>query len=145
MLEIFSKIVEKYDQNFFFRPISMNIFLGTNQTILNFFFFTFKKKKVFDEKMFVDFSKKNFLKFFFSIFFFCGGLRPWTPRAFVLRTLVGTGSCSTAYQKKIWTFFFLKSKNFYFLKWSELYPKTFHRNRFNFFLPHFHFLQPKKI
>ena len=54
MLEIFSKIVEKYNQNLFFRPISGNIFLGTNQMILNFFFFTFKKKKVFDEKMFVN-------------------------------------------------------------------------------------------
>ena len=33
MLEFFSKIVEKYDQNFLFRPISMKNFLGTNQTI----------------------------------------------------------------------------------------------------------------
>ena len=34
MLAIFSKIVEKYDQHLFFHPISMKIFLGTNQTIL---------------------------------------------------------------------------------------------------------------
>jgi len=90
----------------FFRLISMQFYFGTNQTILR-ISFTFKKKK-FDEKMLDIFSVVEF-------FFFAGGLalphpppglRSWTPHDFGLKTLVGTGSRSTASIKK--SLFFLK-------------------------------------
>ena len=44
--------MEIYDQDFFFRLISMKILLGTNQTILRRQFFLLLRKKEFDEKMF---------------------------------------------------------------------------------------------
>ena len=71
MLSIFSKSVEKYYQEFFFRPISIENFSGTNQTILRKYIFILKKKK-FDDK-----CSKNLVEFFFSqlIFFMGGGLR----------------------------------------------------------------------
>ena len=76
------------------------------------FFFKLRKKK-FDEKMFEKCSKFFFVEIFFL---WAGastpgplpGLRPWTPHAFGLRTLVGTGSRSMEFQQKISTFFLWK-------------------------------------
>ena len=46
------------------------------------------------------------------------GLRPWTPHAFRLRILVGTGSISTVFQQKT-----LKIKYLTFKKISYIFPK----------------------
>ena len=106
--KFFWKIVEKYDQKFSFRPISRKTFFGTNQTILRRKSFTHKKMKIFDEKMFEKVSEKMLSHFliFFLVLWAGGfapptrptGAAPWIPHAFGLRTLVGTGLRSTAFQ-----------------------------------------------
>ena len=81
----------------------MIIFFNTNQTILREKKkFTYKKTKIFDEKM---------LELFFYGRGACvahpPGLRQWTPHAFGLMPLVGTGVRSTASQQTSEHFFSL--------------------------------------
>ena len=126
MLEIFfknrGKIWPKY---IFFVRFQLKLFGYESDDFKKKKYVTFEKKKNFRLKNVRKSFENNCCPiFFYNIFLWTGsfappylppGLRPWIPHDFGLRTLVGTGSCSTAYQQKISTFFFLKSKNFFFL------------------------------
>ena len=113
-----------------FRRISVKKISGTNQMILR-FIFKVKKKKIRWKNV-----RKIFEIFFYRNFFLWAGastpgplpgLRPWTPHAFWLRTLVGTGSRSTAFQQKIWSW---KKKKFD----EKIFEKFSKKNVVEFFL-----------
>ena len=72
---------EKYDQNFFFRPISMKKCSGTFQTIFRKKVLVLRKKKI-DEKMF-----ENLSNFFLSNLFFLRGATIYNRRSSCLTSL----------------------------------------------------------
>ena len=121
MLEICSKIVEKYDQKIFFDRFQWKNF-GYESDDFKKKKFTFKKKTI---------SIKKYFPFCFA-----GGFTPAPPsptRAAPLlpaffwieyssRNKFALNGISA---KNLQHFFFLKSKNFLSLKSSESYPKKF--------------------